>query len=144
MELQKLTYEELDKSDQELISMAIKAKDFSYSPYSKFRVGSSILTKNGQVFSGCNIENISFSPTVCAERTAIFKAISEGKTEFSKIVVAVDDDNFCTPCGVCRQVMSEFCEPTLTIFLVNGKNEIASTSLENLFPGSFNPNAKIG
>ncbi len=144
MEYIPIHFQELSKLDKELIEEAIKAKNRSYSPYSKFRVGSSLLTADGEIYTGCNIENISFSPTVCAERTAIFKAVSEGKLNISKIAVAVDDKNYCTPCGVCRQVMSEFCSEKMRIFLVNGNNEVVSVSFGELFPGTFQPDSKIG
>ena len=93
-----------------LIKEAIEAKEMAYAPYSHFRVGAALLTKSGKIYRGCNIENVAFSPTNCAERTAFFKAISEGEKEFSAIVVNGDADDYLFPCGVCRQVMKEFCE----------------------------------
>ena len=102
-------------NNSELISKALEARKFSYSPYSGFSVGAALLCDDGSVFAGCNIENSSFSSTICAERTAIFKAVSEGKKNFLKIaVVGADSENetpvnYCPPCGVCRQVMREFC-----------------------------------
>ena len=111
-------------TNEELFSMAVKAAQNSYSPYSHFRVGAALLTSEGKVFTGCNIENSSFSLTNCAERTAIFKAVSEGFHDFSMIAVAGRaDDDFtkpCMPCGACLQVLSEFCLDDFTILLSNG------------------------
>jgi cytidine deaminase len=111
-------------TNEELFSMAVKAAQNSYSTYSHFRVGAALLTSEGKVFTGCNIENSSFSLTNCAERTAIFKAVSEGFHDFSMIAVAGSaDDDFtkpCMPCGACLQVLSEFCLDDFTILLSNG------------------------
>ena len=113
----------------------------SYSPYSKFRVGAALLTASGKVYTGCNIENAAFSPTVCAERTAFFKAISDGETEFKAIAIVGGKDgetnNECTPCGVCRQVMQEFCSKDFTIITATDKGYNRYT-LEQLLPNSFN------
>ena len=98
------------KKYEHLIQEAFEAKEYAYVPYSKFRVGAALLAKNGQIFRGCNIENASYTPTNCAERTAFFKAISEGVTEFEAIVVCGDQDQYLAPCGVCRQVMAELCD----------------------------------
>lgn len=102
-------------SNEKLVELALEARNRSYAPYSHFMVGAALLTKDGKVYQGCNIENASFSPTVCAERTAFFKAISEGDREFVKIAVVGSPegevDRYAAPCGVCRQVMTEFCDP---------------------------------
>ena len=102
-------------SNEKLVELALEARNRSYAPYSHFMVGAALLTNDGKVYQGCNIENASFSPTVCAERTAFFKAISEGDREFVKIAVVGspegDVDRYAAPCGVCRQVMTEFCDP---------------------------------
>ncbi|MGN0412286.1 MAG: cytidine deaminase [Lachnospiraceae bacterium] len=102
-------------SNEKLVELALEARNRSYAPYSHFMVGAALLTKDGKVYQGCNIENASFSPTVCAERTAFFKAISEGDREFAKIAVVGSPegevDRYAAPCGVCRQVMTEFCDP---------------------------------
>ena len=102
-------------SNEKLVELALEARNRSYAPYSHFMVGAALLTNDGKVYQGCNIENASFSPTVCAERTAFFKAISEGDREFVKIAVAGSPegevDRYAAPCGVCRQVMTEFCDP---------------------------------
>lgn len=100
-------------TNRELLTEAKKARLKSYAPYSKFQVGAALLTKDGKVYHGCNIENASYTPTNCAERTAFFKAVSEGDTEFEKIAIVggkegTDADELCAPCGVCRQVMMEF------------------------------------
>lgn len=127
-------------NDLELIQKAVEAMRFSYSPYSGFNVGAALLCKNGKVYSGANIENISFSATNCAERTAFFKAISEGETEFLKIAVVGGKDGnitaYCPPCGVCRQVMAEFCQKDFEIILFNGENTEKYT-LDEILPKSF-------
>ena len=127
-------------TDKQLIDSAISVMANAYTPYSHFKVGAALLTKSGKVFTGCNIENASFSPTVCAERTAFFKAISEGETYFSKIAVVGGQDgkitDCCTPCGVCRQVMSEFCNEAFEIILYNGK-DAKTLTLADLLPYSF-------
>ncbi len=126
----------------QLVTEAIKAREKSYCPYSNFAVGAALLAENGNVFRGCNIENSSFSPTICAERTAFFKAVSEGEKKFVKIAIVGGkaDENIskkCFPCGVCRQVMSEFCDcETFEILLFDGE-KITSFTLKNLFPNGF-------
>ena len=130
-------------TNAELIQEAKKARERSYSPYSGFRVGAALLTKSGKVYHGCNIENAAYSPTNCAERTAFFRAIYEGEREFEKIAVvgALGDrepDETCAPCGVCRQVMMEFCNPeTFRIVLANGKDEQLEILLKDLVPYGF-------
>ncbi len=123
----------------ELISLALKARENAYVPYSGYKVGAALKVKSGKVYTGCNIENASFSPTVCAERTAIFKAISEGEREFEAIAVVGGKDeitDFAPPCGVCRQVMSEFCSPEFKIILYNGKEE-RIFKLKEILPLAF-------
>ena len=115
--------------NKQLILEAKKAREHAYAPYSNHKVGAALLCKSGKIYHGCNIENAAFSPTVCAERTAFFKAIYDGEREFEKIAIVggIDNiDNMCAPCGVCRQVMMEFCNPeTFKIVMCNGKdNEI--------------------
>ncbi len=116
-----------------LYEEAKKASENSYSKYSKFRVGAALLTKNGEIFTGCNIENMSFSLTVCAERTAIFKAVSEGVTDFEAIAI-YGSENPCVPCGACLQVMSEFCTPDFKIILSDGVHKL-SDFLPKVFSG---------
>lgn len=128
-------------SYQELMQMAMEARKYSYHPYSGFAVGAALLCKDGTVYTGCNIENAAFSPTNCAERTAFFKAVSEGKREFLAIAIAggkEDDLVVCHPCGVCRQVMSEFCDmKDFDIICGNSAENIEVYRLENLLPKSF-------
>ena len=104
-----------------LMEAASAARQYAYSPYSGYRVGAALLGKNGKIYTGCNVENAGYTPTNCAERTAVFKAISEGEREFSAIAVAggAGDsiDSACTPCGVCRQVLAEFCDPAMPVIL---------------------------
>ncbi len=122
-----------------LMDIAKEARNYSYSPYSKFKVGAALLTKNNKVYKGCNIENASYSPSCCAERTAFYKAISEGEKEFSAIAIYGGKDetcDFCLPCGVCRQVMSEFCDKDFKIYVANDK-EVKCYTLEELLPHSF-------
>ena len=126
---------------EKLINLAKKAMENSYSPYSEFKVGAALLCKDGSIYTGCNIENASFTPTVCAERVAFFKAISEGKNEFSSIAVCGGKngkvgDKECFPCGVCRQVMSEFCDGDFVIYTLCGE-EIKEYKLSQLLPYSF-------
>ncbi len=117
-------------------------RGFSYTPYSHFNVGAALLAEDGRVFTGCNIENSSFSPTVCAERTAIFKAVSEGCTRFAASAIAggpagEEPADYCPPCGVCRQVMTEFCGRDFKILLVRTPDDYKEYTLEELFPFSF-------
>ena len=123
----------------ELVKLAVEARGNSYSPYSHFCVGAALLTADGRVFTGCNVENAAYSPTICAERTAVVKAVSEGAREFTAIAVVGGEGeitDFCTPCGVCRQVLSEFCKADFEIHAYNGK-EIKTYTLGELLPESF-------
>lgn len=127
-----------------LIDSAIAAKSKSYSPYSDFKVGAALLTKNGKVYTGANIESVSFTPTICAERVAFFTAVHNGEKEFSAIAVVgskanEDISSFCPPCGVCRQVMAEFCDSDFTVILYDGKTAKTYT-LGELMPASFDKN----
>ena len=128
---------------QELIEKAISMMDHSYSPYSHFHVGAALLAKNGNVYGGCNIENAGYTPSNCAERTAFFKAVSEGERDFTAIVLCgglngvVKD--YCAPCGVCRQVMREFCKPDFKIILVKSEEEWKIYTLSQLLPEGFGP-----
>ncbi|MBR6534823.1 MAG: cytidine deaminase [Clostridia bacterium] len=126
-------------TDKELLQAAIQAREFSYSPYSNFRVGAALLGKSGKVYTGCNVENAAYTPTNCAERTAVFKAVSEGEREFSAIAVVGGKDtlsDMCAPCGVCRQVLAEFCTGDLKIIMGNMQN-IKVCTLSQLLPHSF-------
>lgn len=117
----------------------------AYAPYSNFLVGAALLCKNGNIYSGCNIESAAYSPSNCAERTAIFKAVSEGDKDFSAIVIVggargKEIANFCPPCGVCRQVMMEFCDPEMfQIILAKNENEFETYTLNDLLPHGFGP-----
>jgi len=131
-------------NEEKLVEMAFKARKFSYSPYSNFQVGAALLAKNGKIYQGCNIESASYTPTNCGERTAIFKAVSEGVKEFTAIVIvggpadALDID-YCFPCGVCRQVMAEFCEDDFKILLANSQNQTKVYTLNEILPNRFGP-----
>ena len=126
----------------ELIEIAKNARKMSYSKYSSFSVGAALLTKNGKVYTGCNIENISYSLTNCAERTAFFKAISDGENEFEAIaVIGANKDSTdyptCKPCGACLQVMSEFCDSEFKIILADSDNNISTITLADILPIRF-------
>nr|WP_296102412.1 cytidine deaminase [uncultured Mediterraneibacter sp.] len=129
---------------EKLIDTAIEQLKFSYTPYSNFKVGAALLAKNGEIYAGCNIENASYTPTNCAERTAFFKAVSEGVRDFQAIcIVGGKDGNltgYTAPCGVCRQVMMEFCDPkTFQIILAVDKERYEIYTLEELMPLGFGP-----
>lgn len=130
-------------TNEELCKIAVKAMENSYSPYSNYKVGAALLTEDGKVYTGCNIENASYSATVCAERTAFFKAVSEGVHDFVKIAVAGGEKGKISgefpPCGICRQVMSEFCGPDFEILAVKENGEFTKYLLSELLPFSFNP-----
>ena len=126
-----------------LIRCAFQAREFSYSPYSHFRVGAALLCKDGTVYDGCNIENRAYGPTNCAERTAFFKAVSEGRREFEAIAIVGgaegEEPDWCYPCGVCRQVMVEFCSENFLVLSVknNEGTEFEEYTLSDLLPFSF-------
>ena len=121
------------------IKEAMEAKKVAYAPYSHFRVGAALLTKSGKVYRGCNIENAAFTPTNCAERTAFFKALSEGEKEFQAIAINGDADDYLFPCGVCRQVMVEFCDlKTFEVIVAINEKDYKVFTLEQLMPGVFN------
>lgn len=129
---------EVERMDmQTLIDQAIAARKKAYTPYSNFQVGAAVLTKNKQVFLGCNIENASYGLTNCAERTAIFKAVSEGEKEIEAIVIVGDTEGPISPCGACRQVMAEFCDENTKIILTNLKGDRVETTINELLPGFF-------
>ncbi len=124
----------------ELIVLAAQARKMSYAPYSGFHVGAALLGKSGKVYTGCNVENAAYTPTNCAERTAVFKAVSEGEKEFSAIAIVggkgKDLADFCAPCGICRQVLAEFCDGNFPVVLGTPENYKAYT-LAELLPFSF-------
>ena len=127
-------------SNEELIKLALQAREKAYAPYSHWKVGAALECKDGTIYMGCNIENSAFSPTVCAERTAIFKAVSDGRFDFKKIAVVGGDETkgiqgVCTPCGVCRQVMSEFCDPDeFKVICAISENKYEEYPLRELIP----------
>lgn len=129
---------------EKLIDTAIKQLKFSYTPYSNFKVGAALLTKSGKIYTGCNIENASYTPTNCAERTAFFKAVSEGVRDFQAICIVGGKNGklteYTAPCGVCRQVMMEFCNPKIfQIILAVDKERYEIYTLEELMPLGFGP-----
>lgn len=132
---------------QLLIKNAFEAQEKSYSPYSQFQVGAALMGKNGKIYQGCNIENAAYTPTNCAERTAFFKAVSEGQTEFDAIAIVGgkkgEQGEYCSPCGVCRQVMMEFCNPKeFKIYLAKDRDNLddyIEYTLEEMLPLGFGP-----
>lgn len=122
---------------KELIRNALKARENAYVPYSNFKVGAAILTEDDKIYSGCNIENASFGATNCAERTAIFKAVSEGHNKIKAIAVVGDTSTYTYPCGICRQVISEFADADSTVILAKNENEYITKTLEEVLPGAF-------
>lgn len=132
------------KMDERLMRLALEARERSYSPYSHFRVGAALLCGDGSVYTGCNIENAAFTPGICAERTAFAKAVSDGKRSFRAIAIAGGPEKghpaFTAPCGVCRQVMAEFCDPeSFRILLGAGTDETQEFRLKELLPFGFGP-----
>jgi len=130
--------------EQKLMATAIEYRKRAYSPYSGYCVGAALLAKDGTIFGGCNVENASFSPTNCAERTALFKAVSEGVKDFAAIAIVGGKANgpleFCSPCGVCRQALVEFCDPKeFVVLLGTGTEDYKGYILEELLPFSFTP-----
>ena len=121
----------------QLIAQSKVARENAYVPYSKFKVGAALLTEDGKVYHGCNIENASYSMTNCAERTAFFKAVSEGMTKFTAIAIVADTPGPVSPCGACRQVMAEFCSQTMPVYLTNLNGDVQQTTVGDLLPGAF-------
>ncbi|MEK3917464.1 cytidine deaminase [Paenibacillus sp. FSL H7-0331] len=127
---------------QQLVGWALEAREKAYVPYSHFKVGSALLDADGQVHQGCNVENVAYGPTNCAERTALFRAIADGKTPrtFRAIAVVGDTPNPITPCGVCRQVLIELCAPDMPVYMANLQGVITETTVAELLPGAFTQN----
>ena len=127
-------------TDLELMRLAVEAREMAYAPYSGFRVGAALLATSGKVYKGCNVENAAYSPTNCAERTALFKAVSEGERTFTAIAIVggmyEDIADFCAPCGVCRQVLAEFCGKDFRVILGNPDN-IKVYTFEEILPFAF-------
>ncbi|WP_071705468.1 cytidine deaminase [Murdochiella vaginalis] len=129
-----------------LVDAAEDALEYAYSPYSHFQVGAALLDDHGVIWSGCNIENAAFSPGTCAERTALYKAVSEGVRSFQAIAIVGRQEgeqtltaSFTTPCGVCRQVLSEFCAKKMPVYVANGADDVVEYTLNELLPHSFGP-----
>ena len=130
-------------TDRELLQCAIEARKMAYAPYSGFRVGAALVGKSGKIYQGCNVENAAYSPTNCAERTAIFKAVSEGEREFVSIAIVGGMDetiaDFCAPCGVCRQVLAEFCGPDFRVVL-GTPDKPQAFAFKDILPYGFGKN----
>lgn len=124
--------------NKELVRLAAKAREYAYVPYSQFKVGAAVLTSSGEVYTGCNIENASYGATNCAERTALFKAVSEGHRKFVKLAVISNNENFAYPCGICRQVIAEF-GTDIEIITANCKEEFTVHKLDEILPYAFTP-----
>lgn len=123
----------MQNTDQQLVAQAIEVAGRAYAPYSKFHVGAVLVGKDGRTFAGCNVENISFGLTICAERNAVFAAVAAGCREFGKIVIVADTEQPASPCGACRQVLAEF-NPDLEVILANFKGNSISYQLSELLP----------
>ncbi len=121
----------------ELIASATTTRELAYAPYSEFQVGAALLGKSGRVYTGCNVENAAYGPSMCAERTAVFKAVSEGEREFEAIAVVTE--NGVSPCGTCRQVMMEFA-PEMTVIIADTQGKVRHTTVRDLLPDGFTPN----
>ncbi len=133
--MKKLTAAEREK----MLDLAYEAMERAYTPYSRFQVGACLRGVNGSYYLGCNIENASYTPTNCAERTAVFKAVSEGVREFDGIVIVCSGKNPAAPCGVCRQVLREFCEDDMPVVFADAKRNYVESTLGELLPHSFGP-----
>jgi cytidine deaminase len=126
----------MSETDKKLIESAISARENAHAPYSNFKVGAALLSESGEIITGCNVENATYGLTICAERTAIFKAISDGKNKFEKIAVVADTENLTPPCGACRQIIWEFCGD-IEIILANLKGKTETFQMRELFPNAF-------
>lgn len=122
---------------KELVKMAIEAREYAYVPYSNFKVGAAVEVEDGSVYTGCNVENASYGACNCGERTAIFKAVSEGHTKIEKIAIVGDMSTYTAPCGICRQVIAEFADMDAKVILVKNEEEYKIMTLEELLPGAF-------
>jgi len=128
---------EVDRAIINLIDKAKEARELAYAPYSKFKVGAALLTEDLKVYNGCNIENAAYGLCNCAERTALFKAFSEGQKKYKALAVVADTERPVPPCGACRQVMAELCSKDMPVYLTNLKGSIFQTTVEELLPGAF-------
>ena len=139
----------MESQIKELVKTALSMRKMSYTPYSHFNVGAALLGADGKIYTGCNIENASYTPTNCAERTAFFKAVSEGVKDFTAIAIAGGKEDakeldYSPPCGVCRQVMSEFCKDDFKIILVKSETEYKEYTLTEILPERFTPVNLLG
>lgn len=126
----------MDFPVEKLISAAAAARERAYAPYSNFRVGAAVLTKEGRYYTGCNVENASYGLTCCAERVALFKAVSDGERDFEAIAVTAGTDDYCAPCGACRQVLAEF-GAEIKVFMANAKGDYRMLTVGELLPAAF-------
>ncbi len=134
----------MNRIREELISKAYEAKEYAYAPYSGFKVGAAILTDEDEIFTGCNIENAAFTPTVCAERTALFKAVSNGSRTFKAIAICSDNSkDYISPCGVCRQALSEFVDENFVLYLCRTKDDYKTLHFSEVMPYIFGKNAFV-
>lgn len=134
---------DLPLDTQSLIQKAIDAQSKAYAPYSHYSVGSAILTSNGKIYTGCNVENASYGATICAERTASLKAVSEGEQKFQAVVVVTESSPPAFPCGLCKQVLSEFCLPTTEFYICNKNNEVITAHAKEFFSFQFKKESLI-
>jgi len=125
---------------EKLINAALAARERAYAPYSKFRVGAAILTREGRYYTGCNVENVSYGLSCCAERVAIFKAVSNGERDFQAIAITAGTEDFCAPCGACRQVLAEF-GPHIDVYMANEVGEYRLKTVAELLPEAFGSGA---
>ena len=132
-------YALLDMQKKQLIEEAKKAREKAYIPYSRFGVGAALLGADGTIYHGCNIENAAYSMCNCAERTALFSAMAQGVTEFKALAVVADTDRPVSPCGACRQVISELCDEDMPVILTNLKGDVLELTVKELLPGAFSP-----
>ena len=130
----------MEKEIKELYNAAKEVKERAYAPYSNFYVGSALRTKSGKIFAGCNVENSSYGVTICAERNAIFKMVSEGEQEISSILVIGDTEKFLPPCGACRQVIAEFSKEDTSVLMCNKYGDIKESTVGEILPFGFSLN----
>ena len=126
----------MENTQAELVEKAVKVREIAYAPFSKFKVGAAVETETGEIFTGCNVESASYGLTVCAERVAIWKAVSEGKKKFSRIAVVADTEELTPPCGVCRQIIWEFCGD-VPVIMANLKGDVETVQMKELLPRAF-------
>lgn len=131
--------ENSDLNHQSLVAAALAAKKRAYAPYSRFQVGAALVDDRGRMFTGCNIENASYGATCCAERTAIFKAVSEGAHKIRRLAVVCDDADYCRPCGICRQVMSEFAAADFQLISAKPDGSFIVLTMNEILPFAFTP-----